>query len=344
MKEKHWLWMAAAILFTAGIFVCSCYGGQLQEKGNYAIIVKSKNNWYNELASQGYREAIEAEGRNCIALYPEDSTPQDQIRLIRSLISGQVKVIAVAATDEYALAPVLREAMEKGISVVTLDADTQADSRSIYIKPVDAEKLGRELVRSVCDTCGGGGQWAILSAGSRSANQNEWIQWMKKELEEQRYQDLRLVDIAFGEGVYDKAAGETKRLLETYPDMKVICCLSTEGMKAAADVITGRGMQDKVKLVGLGLPAQMSGYIGDGENDVCPVMYIWDPVEMGELAAYISIGLAEQHIEKRGNQELKLEDGRSCRLYLGRDGGLEAISGEPIRIDKDNMGYWKTKL
>ena len=48
----------------------------------------------------------------------------------------------------------LREAREKGISVITLDADAQADSRSIYIKPVDAEKLGRALVRSAVSYAG----------------------------------------------------------------------------------------------------------------------------------------------------------------------------------------------
>ena len=62
----------------------------------------------------------------------------------------------------------------------------------------------------------------------------------EKELEEAEYKDMRLVDIAFGEGVYDKAAKETERLLKNYPDVKVICSLSTEGIKAAADVVKNR--------------------------------------------------------------------------------------------------------
>lgn len=344
MRDKRWLWMGASILLLAGIFACSCYGNRIQEKGGYAIVMKSTNNWYNELASQGYRQVIEEEGKACITLYPENSSAQDQIRLIRNLIHDQVAAIAVAANDEHALAPVLKEAMEKGISVVTLDADTEAGSRSIYIKPVDAQILGRELVRSVHETCGGSGQWVILSAGSRSANQNEWIRWMKKELEEPRYRNLRLVDIAFGEGVYDKAAEETKRLMNAYPDMKVICCLSTEGMKAAADVIKEMDMQRDVKIVGLGLPGQMAEYIGSGEEDICPVMYIWNPVDMGELAAYISIELSEQRIEERDNQTITLKNGNTYKLEYGRGGGLEIISGEPIRIDMENIGYWKSRL
>ena len=344
MKGRHGVWILAVILMMAGIFISSCYGTQLHDKGTYAIVMKSRDNWYNELASQGYRSVIEDAGKNCLTLYPEEATAQEQVRLTRNLIHEQVDAIAVAANDMDALAPALREAREKGISVITLDADAQADSRSIYIKPVDAEKLGRALVRSACELCGGSGQWCILSAGSRSANQNEWMYWMKKELEEAKYKDMRLVDIAFGEGVYDKAAKETERLLKNYPDVKVICSLSTEGIKAAADVVKKQGKEKTVKVIGLGLPSQMAEYIGDGEEDICPVMYIWDPVEMGKVAALVSMGLWSGDIEEQPGEDILLDNGRTYRIDTGYDGGLEIISGEPIRIDKDNIEYWETRL
>ena len=320
MKGRHGVWMMA------GIFISSCYGTQLHDKGTYAIVMKSRDNWYNELASQGYRSVIEDAGKNCLTLYPEEATAQEQVRLIRNLIHEQVDAIAVAANDVDALAPALREAREKGISVITLDADAQADSRSIYIKPVDAEKLGRALVRSACELCGGSGQWCILSAGSRSANQNEWMYWMKKELEEAKYKDMRLVDIAFGEGVYDKAAKETERLLKNYPDVKVICSLSTEGIKAAADVVKKQGKEKTVKVIGLGLPSQMAEYIGDGEEDICPMMYIWDPVEMGKVAALVSMGLWSGDIEEQPGEDILLDNGRTYRIDTGYDGGLGILS------------------
>ena len=167
---------------------------------------------------------------------------------------------------------------------------------------------------------------------------------------------MRLVDIAFGEGIYETAYEETKRLLDTYPDMKVICCLSTEGIKAAADVVSVRGIEKDVKVIGLGLPGQMADHIGDGAEDVCPVMYIWDPVVMGEVAAYLSLGLSNGELGdpngQRGTngqsgtsrQEIKLPDGSSYRLELGRGGGMEIISGEPIRVDADSVEYWKTQF
>ena len=255
MKGKNWAWIAGAVMMTGVLFLFSCQSSQFN-RGKYAIIMKSRNNWYNELASEGFKQTVEDAGKNCIVLYPDHPSAQEQIHLIQNLIDEKVEAIAVAANDEYALTPVLTQAREKGISVITLDADVEAGSRSIYISPVDARELGKELVREVDRICGHSGQWGILSAGSRSANQNEWIYMMKQELQNLEYRDLRLVDIAYGEGEYEKAAEKANLMLETYPDLKVMCCLSTEGIKAAADVVKARGQASKVKVIGLGLPTR----------------------------------------------------------------------------------------
>ena len=89
---------------------------------------------------------MEDGGKSCIVLYPDHPSVQEQIHLIQNLIDEKVEAIAVAANDEYALTPVLTQAREKGISVITLDADVEAGSRSIYISPVDARELGKEPV------------------------------------------------------------------------------------------------------------------------------------------------------------------------------------------------------
>ena len=219
----------------------------------------------------------------------------------------------------------------------------EAGSRSIYISPVDARELGKELVREVDRICAHSGQWGILSAGSRSANQNEWIYMMKQELQNLEYCGLRLVDIAYGEGEYEKAAEKAELMLETYPDLKVMCCLSTEGIKAAADVVRERGQASEVKVIGLGLPDQMEEYVGSDPEDVCPVLYIWSPMDLGRVAGYVCLELSEGSIEDRADQELLL-GGRIYPVDYGQDGGLEVIAGEPIRVDSENIGYWKDQI
>ena len=53
--------------------------------------------------------------------------------------------------------------------------------------------------------------------------------------------------------------------------------------------------------------------------------------------------LSEGRIEERGDQELLL-GGRTYPMDYGHDGGLEVIAGEPIKVDSENIGYWKDQI
>lgn len=80
----------------------------------------------------------------------------------------------------------------------------EAGSRSIYISPVDARELGKELVREVDRICGSQRPVGNPVGGKPFRQSNEWIYITKQELQNLEYRDLRLVDIAYGEGEYEK--------------------------------------------------------------------------------------------------------------------------------------------
>lgn len=81
---------------------------------------------------------------------------------------------------------------------------------------------------------------------------------------------------------------QTQALLSKYPDLKVICSPTTVGINAAAKVI--QDSESSVKLTGLGLPSEMSAYIGDDDSSPCPYMFLWNPEDVGKLSAYTAIG------------------------------------------------------
>ena len=83
--------------------------------------------------------------------------------------------------------------------------------------------------------------------------------------------------------------------------------------------------------------------MGSAAEDVCPVLYIWNPVDLGRVAGYVCLELAGGRIEERGDQELVL-GGVTYSMDYGRDGGLEVIAGEPIKVDSENIGYWKDQI
>ncbi|GAA3315103.1 hypothetical protein GCM10020331_009300 [Ectobacillus funiculus] len=54
--------------------------------------------------------------------------------------------IAVAANDPFKLLPVLNEAREQGIKVITWDSDTDPTGRDLFVNTVDPQTLGIHLM------------------------------------------------------------------------------------------------------------------------------------------------------------------------------------------------------
>ena len=307
----------------------------------YAIIMKSQGNTYNELTAAGYQEVIESFGAQCIVKYPKSATAEDQIILINELIQKDVDSISVAANDVNALESILNEAMAADIKVSTLDSNTNAESRMVFVNQVSAEEMGQKLLEAVYDISGGSGQWAILSATSQATNQNEWIYAMKEAMEDEKYNQMRLVTIVYGDDDPEISADKTRELLATYPELKVICVPSANGIAAAAKVVAAEYPPGKVKLTGLGLPSQMASYIGDGEEDICPYMYLWNPMDVGRLSAYVAMALVNGEIKGEAGETFTAGDMGEFVIRECPDGGTEVIVGDPLKFDSGNIEVWR---
>ncbi|MDF2613172.1 MAG: rhaS [Clostridia bacterium] len=305
----------------------------------FVLIVKSTGNPYNEKEAEGFKAAIEEAGAGEVILKaPAEPTAEAQIQMIEEAIAQKVTVIALAGNDPDALQPVLTKAMKAGIKVLSLDSSVNAASRMVHVNQADPERIGRVQVQAMAEMIGGKGQIAVLSATSQAANQNLWIEWMKKELEDPKYKDIELVKVAYGDDLRDKSTSETEALLKAYPDLKGIISPTTVGMAAAGKVLTDKGLSGKVKLTGLGLPSEMAEYITNG---VCPWMYLWNPIDVGYLGAYSAMALADGTIT--GKEGDKFTAGRlGEKTVITAGDGTEIMLGDPFKFEPANIEEWKS--
>lgn len=305
----------------------------------FVLIVKSTGNPYNEKQSEGFQAAIEEAGAGEVILKaPAEPTAEAQIQMIEEAIAQKVDVIALAGNDPDALQPVLTKAMNAGIKVMSMDSSVNAQSRMVHVNQADPERIGRVQVQAISEMIGGEGQIAILSATSQAANQNLWIEWMKKELEDSKYAKIELVKVAYGDDLRDKSTSETEALLKAYPDLKGIISPTTVGMAAAGKVLTDKGLSGKIALTGLGLPSEMAEYITNG---VCPWMYLWNPIDVGYLAGYTAMALADGAIT--GTAGDKFTAGRLGEKEVITAGdGTEIMLGDPFKFEPANIEEWKS--
>ncbi len=305
--------------------------------GTYAFVAKDVQNPYMQKVYDGFKEACDAVGAEALYKGPEAATPEKQIEIINQLTAQGVAGIAIAANDENALQPALQEAMDAGIPVISLDSAVNKDSRMTHIQQADPEKIGRGLIQAAYEMIDGNGGIAILSAASTATNQNLWIEWMQKELEEnpEKYASTPLVKIAYGDDDPTKSTSETQALLQN-ADVKVIIAPTTVGMLAAGKVLQDK--QSDVKLTGLGLPSEMAPFIEDG---TCPWMYLWNPVDIGYLAGYTMDALVKGEITGAEGETFTAGDLGEKTITATADEGTEVMLGDPFKFDPENIAEWK---
>ena len=310
-------------------------------EGTFALVTKSAGNPYNEREAAGFEEAMKAMGYSdsqIIIRHPESATADAQITTINELISQNVSAIAIAANDMDALQPVCEQAASQGIKIISLDSTVNAASRMTHVNQAGTQIIGQTLMDAVKDLAGGEGQWAILSATSQASNQNAWIAAMKEVMEGEDYAGLELVEVAYGDDEYQKSVDQTQALLTNYPDLKVICAPTTVGIMAAAGVLQDKNSE--VKLTGLGLPSEMADYIGT--DNVCPYMYLWNPIDVGRLGAYTSVALVNGDITGAAGETFTAGEMGGYELVEASDGGTEIIVGPPFAFTPENIDEWKS--
>ncbi|MDR1471507.1 MAG: rhamnose ABC transporter substrate-binding protein [Synergistaceae bacterium] len=332
-----WKRIAAFFVLFAGIVCVGAVAAHAADSKVFAFVAKDINNPYMQKAFDGFERACKEIGVTALYRGPESATPEAQIEVINQLVAQNVAVIAVAANDFDALQPVLKNAMGKGIKVISYDSAVNKESRATHVQQADPEMIGRVLIQAAYEMIGGEGGLAVLSATAQATNQNLWIEWMKKELEENKdkYAKTPLIRIVYGDDDPTKSTSETQALLKD-PEIKVIIAPTTVGMLAAGKYLQDSG--SKVLLTGLGLPSEMAPFI---ENGVCPWMYLWNPVDLGYMAAYTGDSLVKGGITGEVGGTFKAGVIGERSIVSAADGGTEVMLGEPFKFDKDNIGDWK---
>jgi len=307
----------------------------------HAFIFKNTGNPYGDKQMQGFADGIEEMGLEAITRAPDQPTAEAQIQIIEQLIAQKVDSISITGNDFDALQPALLKAMDVGITVLSADSAVNPESRITHINQADSEMIGRTLIQAAYEMADGAGEIAILSATSQASNQNLWIEWMKKELEENpgKYADLKLVRVAYGDDLRDKSVSETEGLLQSFPNLEVIIAPTTVGIAAAGRVITDRGLIGQIDVTGLGLPSEMAEYI---ENGACPYMFLWNPIDVGYLTAYAAVAASRGELSGTVGESFSASRLGDFTVVQAGDGGTEVLLGAPFKFDPANISEWKT--
>lgn len=292
---------------------------------------------------EGFEEACKELGIECVYRGTDDASAEKEIEIINQFISQGVDGIAVIAADEDALQPVLKQAMDAGIHVVTVDSATNADSRELHVDFADPVEMGRGMFRSAAKACNSEGQITILNGDPRVSLFADFETGIFAEYEENPdlYGNIDLVkEVAYGYDLPDQSTTEAQALIKNYPDTDVIICPTTVAILAAAKIIQDGNLD--IKVTGIGLPSEMVSYY---DNGICEEMWLWDIYEYGYLTAYSLTALVNGEITGAVGDTVEAGKLGSYTVETREvDGGTMIMMGDGLVFDSSNIKEWSEKL
>jgi len=291
-----------------------------------AVMPKAKGDPYFVSCRIGAEEAARELGVELIWDGPTGLDAAKQNEIVESWITRGVDAIAVAVENQAGISTVLRKARQKGIHVLTWDADAEPDAREYFLNQATPEGIGNALTDEAARLLGGKGDFAIITGALSAANQNQWIAFIKKRVEE-KHPGLKLGTIRPSDDDRDKAFSETQTILKVHPTVKLIMAISAPAVPGAGEAIRQSGRKD-VDVIGLSLPGICKPYIHDG---VVQTIFLWNTKNLGYLTVYAGTMLSQNKIPPGATS---IQAGRLGILQID---GSQIILGAPLLIDKRNI-------
>ncbi len=291
-----------------------------------AMMPKAKGDPYFVSCRVGAEEAAKELGAELIWDGPTGLDAARQNEVIENWITRQVDVIAVAVENRAGISTVLRKARERGIKVLTWDADAEPDARDFFVNQATSEGIANTLTDEASRLLGGTGEFAIITGALSAANQNEWIAFIKKRVAE-AHPGLTLATIRPSDDDRDRAFSETQTILRVNPGVRLVMAISAPAVPGAAEAVRQAGRKD-VHVIGLSLPNINKPYVHAGWVQT---VVLWNTGDLGYLTVHAGVQLLRGSLSP-GDDEI--EAGRLGRLQIREN---QIILGPPLKFTTANI-------
>jgi rhamnose transport system permease protein len=290
------------------------------------MMPKAKGDPYFVSCRVGAEEAARELGVELIWDGPTSLDAARQNELVENWITRKVDVIAVAVENRGGISSVLRKARERGIKVLTWDADAEPDARDFFVNQATSEGIANTLTDEAARLLGGKGEFAIITGALSAANQNEWIAFIKKRLVE-KHPDLKLATIRPSDDDRDKAFAETQTIMRVYPNVKLVMAISAPAVPGSAEAVRQANRRD-LNVIGLSLPNMNKPYVHDGWAQT---VVLWNTKDLGYLTVLAGSLLTQNKIS---SSTTSFDAGRLGTIQIR---GTEIILGAPVMFTKANI-------
>jgi simple sugar transport system substrate-binding protein len=296
------------------------------------VVKLAGETWFTRM-DEGVKEfGAKTPGVTTSEIGPGKADAAQQERLIEDLIARKVDAIAVVPFDPPMLEGVLKRAMDRGIKVMTHEADNLKNTM-VDMEAFDNAAFGAHFNDQIAACMGKSGTWTSFVGSLGSLTHVQWADASAANAVA-KYPDMKLVspkNESFNDA--NTAYNKAKELLKKYPDIKGIQGGSAVDVIGIGRAIEEAGLIGKVCVYGIGMPKDTSRYLKSGAvNGIS----LWDPKDAGFVMNKIAKMLVDG-VEFKDGMDLGVPGYTNMKLKKGPGKGVILTGQAWIDVNKDNL-------
>lgn len=211
----------------------------------YVFVLCWRNLEFFDVHIKAFEQAGKILGVKTRVMGPADFDVPAEISAMQSAIALRPAGILIYPPSP-ALGPVINQAEEAGIPVVTVTGDVPGSKRTTFVG-VDQHAVGVLGGEYLAKQLGGSGTVAVLSITTPMFQQREqgYIDTFR------RYPGLRIVATGDTQGNFSTGISVAKSILQAHPGLDAFVCVDSVGARSAVTAIREAGLTGKVKVIGM---------------------------------------------------------------------------------------------
>lgn len=262
--------LGAVVLSALSAFIPVAHAvEQAVVKPRVALVMKSLANEFfltMEDGAKAYQKSHAGEFDLVSNGIKDESDTSNQIRIVEQMIVSQVDALVIAPADSKALVPVIKKAMDAGITVVNID--NRLDPGVLKSKHLSVPFVGpdnRKGARLVGDYLAArltaGDQVGIIEGISTTTNAQQRTAGFKDAMDAAQ---MKIVSVQSGSWEIDKGRAVASAMLNEYPDLKALLAGNDSMALGAVSAVRAAGRTGTVQVVGYDNISAIKPMLSDG--------------------------------------------------------------------------------
>ncbi|MCW1245981.1 sugar ABC transporter substrate-binding protein [Pseudomonas sp. SAICEU22] len=228
---------------------------QTTEKPKVALVMKSLANEFfltMEDGAKAYQKEHSADFDLISNGIKDETDTAGQTRIVEQMIVNKVDALIIAPADSKAMVPVIKKAVDAGITVINID--NQLDPAVVKDKNInvpfvgpDNRKGARLVGEYLAKQLKAGDEVGIIEGVSTTTNAQARTAGFKDAMEAA---NIKVVSVQSGDWEIDKGNKVASSMLSEYPNIKALLAGNDSMAVGAVSAVRAAGKAGKVQVVG----------------------------------------------------------------------------------------------